>query len=154
MPSPVQPLQARHTETGCPEPEPFSDQVLFATSATIFDRMIRWVIIEKSKDYFQNNNYRVQTWEDKAPTLPKSVGGLSAQQKEGNLHSLKASLGTQTLLLKTKQQLHISHVSDKLNQPEDMKHSLSTTKLNTLSHAKLLSDCVLKVCTGCKTCSS
>lgn len=62
-------------------------------------------------------------------------------------------MGTQTLLLKSKQQWHTTH-SDQLKPPEDMKHSLSATKLNTLSHAKLLSDCELKVCTVRKTHSS
>lgn len=61
--------------------------------------------IKESKDYFQNNNYRVKTLENKAPTLPKSVRGLPV-----NLHSPKDSLVTQTLLLKTKQQLYITHI--------------------------------------------
>lgn len=154
-PSPVQPLQTRHTPKDFPAPETFSAQFLFATFATIFDQMIKLVIVEKSKDYFQNNDYRVKTLENKVPTCQSlSEFCQSAQQKGGNLHSLKASLGTYTLLLKTKQQLYISSMSDKLKLPKDMKYSLSAIKLNTLSQAKVPSDCIWKVCTMCKTCSS
>lgn len=68
-PPPVQPLQTRHTPRGCPAPGPSSVRVSFTTFATIFDQIIRWVIIiDESKHYFQKNNYRVQTLENKAPT--------------------------------------------------------------------------------------
>lgn len=84
-PPPVQPLQTRHTPRGCPAPGPSSVQFSFITFATIFDQIIRWVIFtDESKDYFQNNNYRVQTLEIKAPTLSQSVRGLpvSSAQRE------------------------------------------------------------------------
>lgn len=140
----VQPLQTRHTPRGCPAPGPSSAQFLFTTFATIFDQIIGWVIIDESTDYFQNNNYRVQTLEKKAPTLPKSVGALPV--------SSEGFLGAQTLLLNTTQQWHSTH-SEQLQPPEDMKHCLLSDE-TTLSHAKLLSDCILKVCSVCKTCSS
>lgn len=143
-----------HTPRGRPAPQPFPVQFLFATFATTFDQMIRWVIIEKSKDRFQNNNYRVQTLENKAPTLPKSrVRGVPVSPaKRGQASLSEGFLGYRHCSSNPNSNC-TAVTSHRLKLPEDVKHSVSTIKLNTLSHAKLLSDSGLKVCTVCKTCS-
>lgn len=74
----------------------FSASFLITTFATVFDREIIWVVIEKSKDCFQNNDYRAANFWEWSTDLAKASQPVSPFSRKGRIFTLWRLPGVQT----------------------------------------------------------